>query len=1044
MTSTQSPHVHSGLSVAELQFGKNSHLSTLIHTWAQQLAGEAGTQCEWVDLCSQKPEVQSSRHHQESPDYILKFATQSIDYKPIKYFEKQKEPISREIQTETNDTGKKSSYEIQFQKTVTQTQAKTLVWELDVGLSLEANAGPFGGIGGTVDLKYSSSIAKTVALEVTKNDKITIEIPFYHRLICSREVWRVPAQQDFNMTTKVIGEVPIKFRHKVIYQEGTKGRLIRDWFSGHRKQFLSIHEVMVQLKLLKLLPAEIEYDEEEKKLILQGRYSVDRLIPDTRQEQVPLQFRNNNLTHEVKYFKRHRLHELKQKIQVLRNLRGNNSESIQCAITGLAGCGKSELAKVYALEYEFENETGEAIEAFRWYLEADPIQNHVAHASYQQAYDELLYNFGIQATRAYKTETDEHMHNRLKSMLWQKITHYSQWIVIFDNAFVEDDIQKYLPLEWENPGQILVTTQNSSFFTPHTADFSINKGLDPEQAEELLLQISGRKEDRDTAKVLVEKLGFSPLGIRIAGSYIYNINDPDTGAETCSFKQYAEILDKQVSSTRLDRSNKDKRDENDQMNNKEITLAGAILLSISRCQQHNSGLVKLLEYTAFLANIDIQWILLVKLFKDLNSSQDQRTLREWLVGHKNYSLITYDPGIQSYYLHRTTQALLRNSVISPQKTLKGVVHAIIQLYPYDRFSIDKLKICQRVSPHFISLYQHIASLDTKETLITEELSLLLILGQISQQSSRFFQALQYLNTAWQSVQKCPDLYPELQFQILRYLGKVEYCLGNDSRGREHLHKAIEVGKRIYPPPNWHLAQAYNVLGTSLYNSPERTNDESLKACQEALRICQTSQEPSAARELEMIFSYRGIGHCLRDVKAFDQAIYNYKEALSLVLKHLGDSHPSIATLYVSLGSLGFYPTDNESFTNVGLDYISSKKYIEDALQISIESHGRESIEVAGAYFWISRALYVSQEDADWEKALRCQVQEIEISVQIWGDTSIKLIRSYYWKGRILEKVTREKEAIEAYHKGLEIGNSYPSTDWIEKIKNQLQALERSS
>jgi hypothetical protein len=55
----------------------------------------------------------------------------------------------------------------------------------------------------------------------------------------------------------------------------------------------------------------------------------------------------NNFTVRVSYFKSKRLKELCERIN---DLKPRKSGVILCAITGVAGCGKSELAKAHALE----------------------------------------------------------------------------------------------------------------------------------------------------------------------------------------------------------------------------------------------------------------------------------------------------------------------------------------------------------------------------------------------------------------------------------------------------------------------------------------------------------------------------------------------------------------------------------------------------------------------------------------------------------------------------------------------------------------------
>ena len=140
---------------------------------------------------------------------------------------------------------------------------------------------------------------------------------------------------------------------------------------------------------------------------------------------------------------------------------------IQCAITGIAGCGKSELAKTYASEYELKDN----LKVFKWRLDPDPTNNQASKMYYRQAFKQLLSNFGIQDVKPFEDENTLQTQQRLNRILWRKITEakYSHLIVIFDNAGSYKDIKEYWPMEptdlseCKTQGHILVTTQNPHF-----------------------------------------------------------------------------------------------------------------------------------------------------------------------------------------------------------------------------------------------------------------------------------------------------------------------------------------------------------------------------------------------------------------------------------------------------------------------------------------------------------------------------------------------------------------------------------------------------
>jgi energy-coupling factor transporter ATP-binding protein EcfA2 len=166
--------------------------------------------------------------------------------------------------------------------------------------------------------------------------------------------------------------------------------------------------------------------------------------------------KRDNIATVVSNFKDKRLKEL---TQVINNSKDTSSGLKLCAITGVTGIGKSELAKAYA------SKLPDSQGIFRWRLDpdSDPTSSNSAQVSYQQAYAMLLYNFDLGLRKAYASETPDQVHLRVKETLWQRIDEYPTWIIIFDNASSYDDIRHYLPTTCRSKGLILVTSQKSIF-----------------------------------------------------------------------------------------------------------------------------------------------------------------------------------------------------------------------------------------------------------------------------------------------------------------------------------------------------------------------------------------------------------------------------------------------------------------------------------------------------------------------------------------------------------------------------------------------------
>lgn len=736
----------------------------------------------------------------------------------------------------------------------------------------------------------------------------------------------------------------------------------------------------------------------------------------------------------VNHFKRQRLDELKVRV---RSLRHSNSGLIRCAITGVAGCGKSELAKAYAWEFP------DSPTLFRWRLDPDTSQNNASQVSYLQAYTALLANFRLDESRkAYDSETPEQIHQRLFMILWKAINQYSSWIVIFDNAVSYVDIQRYLPSSIPNlKGYVVVTTQTSNFFQSNKEqNFSINKGLHEDDAIELLKDLSHRKDNN--ARALVKELDYSPLGIRIVGSYIYNLE------MTCT--QYLQLLNLDPQGELLEEYVGQATEDLQQVN----TLQRAIQLSILKAKLQNPALLRILESCGYLANTDIPHQLLLRLYQQENPSQQNPILTEarfktMIQGKGNYSLLTYDtktqcrnPETPSYEIHRTTQNVLRTLAASPMNVIQKLAAILLQLYPYDPYSIAKTKHCQTVEAHFRALSYHIQSQpQLAEELVTQRLQLLLILGQLAYRSSQFSSGLQDLQTAWKLVQAAPTRNVELQIQILHYLALMRYRFSQYSEARSDLERAIQLAEPISLTADWRPAVLYDDLGDTFHM--EGRNQEALVALRKAKQICDRGQPRSRELELELANVYRKIGKCLQAMKDFSGGLEHLNQSLKLYQKYVDASGPWISAIYHQLGRFGL-DEDAEAFEDRGIDYATSKRYLDQALAIYLATYELQHYYVANAYYWRSQLLYVSLNEEDWILALEALEQAIEIWIGILGDQDQQVIESYYYKGKILQKLNRDVEARDAYQQTVNLGQVHPGerTFHIQKSLERLQAVEQ--
>ena len=387
---------------------------------------------------------------------------------------------------------------------------------------------------------------------------------------------------------------------------------------------------------------------------------------------------SSNLTQVVPHFKSARLIALQEfMLQVPRS----KSLAVMCAITGVAGCGKTELAKEYARYYGSDSQS----RIFRWRLDVDPGMSDI-QMSYEPAYLNLLENFSVNFTAPNQSESRTLFHQRRNDALWDKINTFDSWVIIFDNANSLSDIKEYLPKDCKGGGLVLITSQQSSFFKN---DQGLNRnfplsGLEEDDAIQLLNEISGQGLDHNSSnRHLVQELDCSPLGIVIAGAYIQTTR--------ATYKAYSKLL--------LAKHEKYIQDLGGstfitEFTDQKTTLETALMISVEKVKKSRPQFAQLLNHAAYLANNRIPLELLVNLMPNADEDNDlaQQKIIVLLVGKENYSLIRYDKQSHTCEMHRSVQKVIRKQCQMTSEVLKKSINAILRLYPYP----SKKEVIQRI------------------------------------------------------------------------------------------------------------------------------------------------------------------------------------------------------------------------------------------------------------------------------------------------------------------------------------------------------------
>ena len=207
-----------------------------------------------------------------------------------------------------------------------------------------------------------------------------------------------------------------------------------------------------------------------------------------------------------------------KKLEELEN--GSNGAVSTIYLTGNPGCGKSQIARQLGQEV-FERRSRENKRlTFVATLNAETLD------SLADSYTNLARNLGITEyaltnLATLKVGSPKKMIQHLKGLILSKIKLFSDWLMIADNVvdltLVRSDLPPTASEEWGH-GQVLITTQDSSSIpsnAPHTYHESLSKGMQPDDAVDLLRQVS-HISNQDKANKVAEVLEYQPLVLAAA------------------------------------------------------------------------------------------------------------------------------------------------------------------------------------------------------------------------------------------------------------------------------------------------------------------------------------------------------------------------------------------------------------------------------------------------------------------------------------------------------------------------------------------------
>ena len=729
----------------------------------------------------------------------------------------------------------------------------------------------------------------------------------------------------------------------------------------------------------------------------------------------------------ISCFKRTRLDDF---LKALEGIRGNFD--LLCAITGSSGCGKSELAKAL-LYYSYINQEEEG-NLFCWRLEGI-IRNE--KMSYSEAFGNLLRKMEIE----YKGPEDDQMAwMNSKTVLWRKLDRFRRWILVFDNADLYSSIEGYLPGQEARNGEIIVTTQNPQFFDLASSNFSIDKGLDQQDAIHLLEELSQISNNKE-AQILTKRLDYSPMSIRTAGFYIQKENAALPKNQKLSYINYMDLIDD-------DEKLPEHKSILDSLGSAFYSQAtgGAFKGSLRSSIRVSIRKVKpvflsLLQHCAMIDSERIPRVLLVRLFRRITEEQSQMSsntarfnhmFNKEVIGPETYSLLLPEGTLDEFYMHQSIQSETLRTIGDRDlllKILKGVFEALWQEYPFDETTVASIRTNKEIAHHLNALLERMKEF---RELAPQTIKILLRLEKLAEKLTDYSGEARYLKQIMDLITKFEIDDPMLRAEILSDRGLLKYRIYHFEDSVKDLIEAMQIVEKCDQGQKFLAGVIHNRLGWSMRRT--QTN-QALNSHKEAIQIHTKlrndyEQEPRLKTDaylrslvIELGIGYNGMGLCFEQMGKYDNSIEHYKKALEIETAVLEEDHPVVGVVHNNIGSITLY--ERHKFPDVKLDIQSSLASLEKALRIRINNYGPSNSFVVMSDKNKARLYYYNDQP---QRAIDILTSTIKMAIDVLGTHHLTLAELYIHMAEAWVKLgisTSTQEALQYYQKAYDVCTQNP-------------------
>ncbi len=550
-----------------------------------------------------------------------------------------------------------------------------------------------------------------------------------------------------------------------------------------------------------------------------------------------------------------------------------------CALYGLGGIGKTQVALEYAYRYALEY-------AAIFWIEAETVQNIIA--SFQKIAEIL----GLPQQR----ESDQ---QQIVAAVQRWLSTHKEWLLIWDNLEQIELLHRFLPPAQQ--GAILITTQKPTLGTLVQC-----LELSPMKKEEGILLFLRRAKvlkqgthseevnqrqmcspiEYKVAEILVKAMHGLPLALDQAGAYIDETR--------CTIADYVQYYEQQRLTCLGWRGTSDGSHPN--------SVVATVMLAKQRIEAVSPIAVELLQVCAFLYPDSIAIEIFTKGTSELGSTLqvvdvDRFQLDLVIAALCHCSLVQRHPEEQILTIHRLVQVVIRETMSAEEQVQwqQRVIRHLNMLFPETITEDPEIwKKCEKLLSHVLTCAM--AILDSNEDLV---------LANLLQKAATYLRERGQYNQVQPLYQRALRIYKQSleprHFQVTHLLRDMAtfYRLQGKYKQAEPLYREVlSSWEQTLGPQHPDLPMPLNGLAATYYEQGKYEQAEALY--QRSLQIWEHALGPV---NRDLAIPLNGLAVIYYEQGKYEQAEALYQRALHICERTLGPQHPNTARPLTGLAAL---------------------------------------------------------------------------------------------------------------------------------------------